>query len=83
MCTLSTKKLHIHKIFQQHILHKRQSGQENLDLHLWRMLCNNCVHPFFPQLQNLVILRPHDDHLYCMVYDHSFPYQRSGKGLYL
>ncbi|KAL9313575.1 hypothetical protein ACSQ67_019027 [Phaseolus vulgaris] len=42
----------------------------------------NCTFLLFGSvIQLIACARPHDDHLYCMVYDHSFPYQRPGRGV--
>ena len=42
-----------------------------MDIHIWGLLCNNCVHPLLSRLPELVISWAWDDYLLCLVLDHS------------
>lgn len=54
---------------QQHIFAERSLEQARVDIHFWRVLYDDNLHPLIPQLPNLVLLRPHHDHIYSVVYD--------------
>ena len=54
---------------QQHISAERSLEQARVDIHFWRMLYDDHLHPLIPQLPNLVLLRPHHDHIHSVVYD--------------
>jgi hypothetical protein len=62
--------LHFCWLKQQHLLHKWQLGQKNLDIYLWSMLCYNCVHTILPQLPYLVFPWTWNDNLHSLVSHH-------------
>jgi hypothetical protein len=64
---------------QQHILHQRPSGQEDMDVHLRRVLRDHGVHPILPQLPDVVLPGARHDHLHGVVPRHRRAHQRPGE----